>query len=29
VGVRVEDVIVVEENGGRKINEFTTELLAN
>ncbi|MBM3719583.1 MAG: aminopeptidase P family protein [Actinobacteria bacterium] len=29
VGVRVEDIIVVEENGGRKINEFTTELLAN
>lgn len=29
VGVRVEDIIVVEEKGGRKINEFTTELLAN
>jgi Xaa-Pro aminopeptidase len=29
VGVRVEDVIVVEENGGRKINEFTTDLIAN
>ncbi|MEY4104709.1 MAG: hypothetical protein RLZZ478_72 [Actinomycetota bacterium] len=29
VGVRVEDIIVVEENGGRKINEFTTALLAN
>jgi Xaa-Pro aminopeptidase len=29
VGVRVEDIIVVEESGGRKINEFTTELLAN
>lgn len=29
VGVRVEDIIVVEETGGRKINEFTTELLAN
>jgi Xaa-Pro aminopeptidase len=29
VGVRVEDVIVVEESGGRKINEFTTDLIAN
>ena len=29
VGVRVEDIIVVEENGGRKINEFTTDLIAN
>jgi len=29
VGVRVEDIIVVEENGGRKINTFTTGLIAN
>ncbi len=29
VGVRVEDIIVVEESGGRKINEFTTDLIAN
>ena len=29
VGVRVEDVIVVEENGGRKLNQFTTDLIAN
>jgi Xaa-Pro aminopeptidase len=29
VGVRVEDIIVVEENGGRKINEFTIDLIAN
>lgn len=29
VGVRVEDIIVVEENRGRKINEFTTDLIAN
>lgn len=29
VGVRVEDIIVVEQNGGRKINEFTTDLIAN
>lgn len=29
VGVRVEDIIVVEEDGGRKINEFPTSLVAN
>jgi Xaa-Pro aminopeptidase len=29
VGVRVEDVIVVEENGGRKINKPSTDLVAN
>lgn len=29
VGVRVEDIIVVEESRGRKINEFTTDLIAN
>jgi len=29
VGVRVEDVIVVEENGGRKINKHSTDLVAN
>jgi Xaa-Pro aminopeptidase len=29
VGVRVEDIIVVEEEGGRKINQHPTTLLAN
>ena len=29
VGVRVEDVIVVEQGGGRKINQHPTELVAN
>lgn len=29
VGVRVEDIIVVEENGGRKINQHSTTLVAN
>lgn len=29
VGVRVEDIIVVEEDGGRKINQHPTTLLAN
>jgi Xaa-Pro aminopeptidase len=29
VGVRVEDVIVVEENGGRKLNKHSTDLVAN
>jgi Xaa-Pro dipeptidase len=29
VGVRVEDVIVVEETGGRKINQHPTALVAN
>lgn len=29
VGVRVEDIIVVEENGGRKINQHPTSLVAN
>jgi Xaa-Pro aminopeptidase len=29
VGVRVEDIIVVEENGGRKINQHPTTLVAN
>jgi Xaa-Pro aminopeptidase len=29
VGVRVEDVIVVEATGGRKLNTYTTDLIAN
>jgi Xaa-Pro aminopeptidase len=29
VGVRVEDIIVVEQDGGRKINQFPTSLVAN
>jgi Xaa-Pro dipeptidase len=29
VGVRVEDIIVVEETGGRKINQHPTDLVAN
>ena len=29
VGVRVEDIIVVEPDGGRKINQFPTTLVAN
>jgi Xaa-Pro aminopeptidase len=29
VGVRVEDIIVVEPDGGRKINQFPTNLVAN
>ncbi len=29
VGVRVEDIIVVEQDGGRKINQFPNSLVAN
>jgi len=29
VGVRVEDIVVIEEDGARKINEFPTTLVAN